>query len=422
MTIQKGISKILLDFSAAVLQIIFGVVLLSFYHPFFIIFGFVLVAIVFLIMKFWGPRGLHTSLQESGYKYDVAFWLEEIARSLRVFKVAGETGLHLQRTDDIVVGYLGARVNHFRVLVRQYASLVSFKAFVAAGLLIIGSILVVDQQINLGQFVAAEIIILLVINSVEKIILSLEEIYDILTALEKVGSVTDWPIEPNDGKAPIRSNDATPFSLELNQLSFTYPDTDKSVLSPLNLHIEPGSKWYICGANGSGKSTLIHILAGFYLEYDGTLLINGTSLHVWDLAAFRKQIGTCFSDEELFQGTLRENITMGRTDISDEDILEMSKRLFWENTLKDLPKGLDTELEPDAKRLPKSVARKIILTRALVHKPRLVLIEDNLQHINTTERKLIWQWMTSEQANFTLIAISNEEEVKACFKNEINLG
>ncbi|TNE71040.1 ATP-binding cassette domain-containing protein [bacterium] len=421
-SIQKGISKVLLDFSAAVLQIIFGVILLSFYHPIFILFGLVLMGIVFLIIKYWGPKGLQTSLQESTYKYDVAFWLEEIARTLRVFKVAGETDLHLRKTDRLVEGYLSARVNHFKILVRQFASLVSFKAIVAAGLLILGSILVVDQQINLGQFVAAEIIILLVINSVEKIILSLEEIYDVLTAIEKVGSVTDWPLEKADGKVAINESNRNAFSLELNNLVFTYPDSFRPIVGPLDVTIEAGSKWVISGANGSGKSTLLHVLAGFFQNYEGTLLVNDTSLKVWDIAAYRSQIGTCFTDEELFQGSLRDNITMGRKNISDERIKQFAEKLFWDTSLKKLPDGLETILDPNANRLPKSLARKIILTRALIHEPKLVLIEDNLQHLSTDERKKIWEFLTCEDSPFTLIAISNNKDEKKCFSNQLNLG
>jgi ABC-type bacteriocin/lantibiotic exporter with double-glycine peptidase domain len=420
-SVQKGISKILLDFSSAVLQITFGIILLSFYHPFFILFGFLLVAIVLLILKVWGPRGLATSLDESAQKYDVAFWLEEIARSLRVFKMSGDSTFHLKRLDKHVKSYLQFRNLHFKILIYQYISLVGFKAIVGGGLLILGSILVINQQINLGQFVAAEIVLLLVVSSVEKVIISMQDIYDILTAVEKVGSVTDWPLETESGINPIKTKSAYGFSLETNDLHYVYPDGEKTAFKSLNLHINAGEKWCISGTNGSGKSTLIHVLAGFYSNFQGTLLVNGVSLHTIDMDIFRQFLGTCLTDEEIFNGTLRDNITIGRKDISDDEILHLSEKLFWDKSLKDLTEGLDTWINPDGKKLPRSLVRKIILTRALACKPKLVLIEDNLHHIDEKERMGIWDVLTDASQAYTLIAISSDEQVKNLFSKQIEL-
>lgn len=420
-SVQKGISKILLDFSSAVLQVVFGLLLLSFYHPFFILFGFLLIGIVLLIIKVWGPRGINTSLDESGQKYEVAFWLEEIARSIRVFKMGGDTQLHLKRTDHHVKNYLKFRNLHFKILVSQYLSLVGFKAIVAGGLLILGSILVVDQQINLGQFVAAEIVVLLVVSSVEKVIVSMQDIYDILTAVEKVGSVTDWPLESESGKSPVTKKEESAFSIESNELHFSYPDGEKSAFKPLDLHIKAGSKWCVTGRNGTGKSTLIHVLAGFYEKYEGTLLINGISLRNIDYSVYRHWLGTCFTDEELFNASLRDNITLGRTDISDDSILELSEILFWDSTSRSLPQGLDTWINPNGKQLPRNIIRKIILTRAIVCNPKLILIEDNLTHIDEKERIQIWKWLTHQDRSFTLVAIATDEKVTSCFSNHIEL-
>ena len=97
-TIQKGLPKILMDFSSAVLQILFGLILISFYHPLFIFFGVFLIAIVAIIFYFAGPAGIRTSLQESKYKYEVAYWLEEIARTMATFKLSGASELPLEKT------------------------------------------------------------------------------------------------------------------------------------------------------------------------------------------------------------------------------------------------------------------------------------------------------------------------------------
>ena len=241
LSIQKGLPKILMDFSSASLQIIFGLILLSLYHPFFIMFSFVLILIVYLIFKFTTPQGLKTSLKESTYKYEVAHWLEELARANSTFKLAGRTDLPMQRTDEKVSQYLTHRKAHFKTLLMQYINLVGFKMVIAAGLLLIGGLLVINQQMNIGQFVASEIIIILVLASVEKLILSMETIYDVLTAIEKVGSITDIPLEKDEG-SPIHFEEGEAIAIKARDLSFQFKDKIIPYLLEL-LQGLPNAQW-----------------------------------------------------------------------------------------------------------------------------------------------------------------------------------
>lgn len=198
-TLQKGLPKILMDFSTAVLQIFFGLMLISFYHPLYVFFSVVLMAFIFLILRVTGARALATSIKESKYKYEVAHWLEEQGRSLTTFKLAGDTPYALRRTDALTGEYLKSRMAHFKILRGQYASIIVFEVIVMASLLALGSYLVLQNEINIGQFVAADIVVILVISSVEKMIVTMETIYDVLTALDKLGYVTDLPLEDNSG-------------------------------------------------------------------------------------------------------------------------------------------------------------------------------------------------------------------------------
>src|SRR6056297_349572 len=200
LTVQKSLSKILIDFPAAFLQIIFGLLLLSFYHPFFIIYGLLLLMLIYIVFKFTAQRGLDTSLEESKYKYRVAHWLQEVARCIISFKLSGNTSHAVDKNDELVVDHLQAREGHFRVLVLQFIQMIGFKVLVTAGLLLIGGLLVLNQQMNIGQFVAAEIIILLVITSVEKMILGLETFYDLLTSLEKLDKWSTKILNPKMAK------------------------------------------------------------------------------------------------------------------------------------------------------------------------------------------------------------------------------
>ncbi|MBN8567884.1 MAG: ABC transporter ATP-binding protein, partial [Flavobacteriales bacterium] len=228
LTVQKSVAKLVLDYSESLLQIIFGLLLLSIYHPLFILFGLLLFIVLYLIFKFSFEIGLKTSLKESKYKYKVAHWIQEIARNYFGFKSKHEAEFALYKNDKLVNEYLNYRESHFAVIKKQFMQLIGFKVLISAGLLFIGGFLVIKQELNIGQFVAAEIIILLVINSVEKIIIGLETFYDCLTSVEKIGQVVDMEIE-EVSELP-HSYCYNKINFEIENLSHTYPGENKKIL------------------------------------------------------------------------------------------------------------------------------------------------------------------------------------------------
>ena len=200
LTIQKGLPKLLIDLTAAAVQIIFGIILLSAYHPIFVGFGAFIVLVIWLICRIYGPSGVKTSLNESKYKYKVVAWLEEMARDLPTYRFHQTSGTTdtlepIDRMDDIVANYLTYRNQHFSVLKRFFYSGVAFKTVVTGGLLILGTTLVVGREMSLGQFVAAELIIVLITSAVDKLISGIDTVFDMLTAVEKIGAITDMPLE-----------------------------------------------------------------------------------------------------------------------------------------------------------------------------------------------------------------------------------
>jgi len=285
LTIQKGLSKILIDFPAALLQIIFGLLLLSFYHPFFIIYGILLLLLIYVVFKFTAQKGLETSLDESKNKYKVAHWIQEVARSIISFKLSGKTSHAINKNDALVTNYLEARESHFRILVIQFIQMIGFKVLVTAGLLLIGGLLVLNQEMNIGQFVAAEIIILLVISSVEKLILGLETFYDLLTSLEKLGQVVDKDLELQEGEKPFRENET--FTVELQNVTYQVPDREKKIIDNVSLTITPTCSILLRGSSGSGKSTLLRLIAGILEPDEGKIFINDVSLKGLNLSYYR---------------------------------------------------------------------------------------------------------------------------------------
>lgn len=196
LTIQKGLPKLLIDLTAATVQIIFGLILLSAYHPIFVGFGLFTVFIIWLISRLYGPSGVRTSLNESKYKYKVVAWLEEIAGNLPRYRNQAKTADQepMNKMDDLVANYVKYRNEHFKVLRQFFYGGVAFKTIVTGGLLILGTTLVVGREMSLGQFVAAELVIVLITGSVDKLISGIDTVFDLVTAVEKIGNVTDMPL------------------------------------------------------------------------------------------------------------------------------------------------------------------------------------------------------------------------------------
>ena len=419
LTIQKGTSKLLIDFSTALLQIVFGILLLSLYHPFFIFFGVLLAFLLYSIFRFSFEAGLSSSLKESKYKYKVVSWLQEIARNNFSFRKQENFDFALEKNNHLVAEYINYREKHFKIIKRQFTQLIAFKVIITASLLLIGGYLVLNQKMNIGQFVAAEIIILLVINSVEKIIIGLESLYDVLTSVEKIGQIVDLKMEDLSEKNTEYC--FTNISIETENLNFKYPDASNEVLSEINLKIQPSEKIYLDGVNGSGKSTLIRILAGLIQPTSGSFFINDDTYRKIDLTQYRSQISIITQGETPFEGTILENITMNNPSISNADIKWAIESVQLGSFIKTLPDGLDTKIFPDGRQLSSSNAQKILLARSIVNKPKIVFYEDPLDKMDEEASRNIITFLTESSNPWTVIVSSKNKYWEEKYSRKITI-
>ena len=418
LNIQKGLAKILVDIPAAILQIVFALILLSFYHPFFIAFGFLLLILIFIVFKFTAKKGMETSLMESKSKYKVAHWIQEVARAVVSFKLSGKTNLALSKNDELVNDYLIARESHFRILVIQFIQMIGFKVVVTAGLLLIGGLLVLNQEMNIGQFVAAEIIILLVIASVEKLILGLESFYDVLTSLEKMGQIVDKELEIQDGDKPEFKDN---FDIELDNVSFRVPNKEDDILRHVSLKIKPKSRLLVKGESGAGKSSLLRLIAGVIEPTKGKVYLDKFMLSNINLNHYRSHLGLSLADETPFEGTIRENITFGNPEISDEQLMWAIENVGLYQFIKESPKGLNTVLYPEGRQISYTIAKKIVLARAIVDKPKVLILEDPLDQFEPAEVKRIIKFLTDESNPWALVVVSRNNDWSASCTQVVTL-
>lgn len=403
--LEKSLSRLLLDIPAALIQVLFGLTLLSLYSNVFILFSLLLLLIIFLIVRFSYKEGLSTSLDESDRKYAVAGWLEEIARVLKSFQFSRGSSLPVDKTDALVTKYLHARTKHFRVLLKQYWSLIGFKVVITAGMLIVGAVLLVGNEINVGQFAAAEIVIISVLASVEKLIRSLDKIYDVLTSVEKLGKVIDKPLE-TEGTLDLPHN-SKGVSLQVQDVAFSY-NGHTNILERVSFQANAGEKVCIRGGDGSGKSTLLKLLTGAYSDFKGNIAINQIPIGNYNSQLLRAETGILFHQQDIFEGTLYENITLGDREVTTEQITALAEKLGISDFITSLKRGFDTPIDAAGKRLSSAVIRKVLLLRALLSHPKLLLLEEPWLGFDADCKEKVQHYLLHEIPDTTVLLITNE--------------
>ena len=258
--------------------------------------------------------------------------------------------------------------------------------------------------------------------------MSMETIYDVLTGLEKMGQVTDIEMERQEGIVEICKEEEKGMEVELEQIRFTYPGGDYEIITDLDLHVTPGESVVVCGHNGSGKSTLLQILAALYDVTHGQVIYNGLPKGNLDLISLRSSIGDCLAHEQLFDGTVLENITMGRERATFDNVKWAVHSLGLDRFINSLPNGYETVLDPQGKKLPKSTIQKLLLVRAVADRPKLLLLEDALEHLDDEDRKQAVDFLLEKEQGWTLVAVSADNYLRSkadrvylmeggCFKN-----
>lgn len=406
--LQKGISKILLEIPTALIQILFGILLLSFYHPWFLAFGVLVVFLVVLIFIYSMESGIKSSIEESDKKYETAAWIEDIASSVKTFKMHAGMQSHLQGTDSRVVEYLDHRTAHFKILVFQYKTIIAFKVIITLAILAIGTYLMIDQQLNIGAFIAAEIVVLTIMAAVEKLIISLESYYDLIASFAKLSKVTDLK-EETDGDIILSQKDKG-IEIEFKEVDFAFSDTP-AILSDINFKLKENSITVVTGKMGAGKSLLINMLAGFYEPSSGTILFDKIPLKNLDKKQFRGEVGLYLENMKVIQGTVLENILLGNKQSNTESIIQLSDEVGIESISSSFSQGFATEISETDSELSFSSKKKILILRSLLGEKRLILLENPLEGMPERFQKQLIEYLIAHKKNTTIVIVSTDKNI-----------
>ncbi|MEN0067888.1 MAG: ABC transporter ATP-binding protein [Myxococcota bacterium] len=402
LTVQKAAGTLLLDGFTALLQVTVAVLLLGVYHPYLLVFDLFLLAGMLFVIVLLGRGAQDTAIAESKSKYAVAAWIEEVARHPMVLR-QDASRLSESRSDDLARSWLTKRRSHFRVFMRQYAGVQGLQVLMSAVLLVASGALVLEGELTIGQLVAAEFIVTTALLGFSKFADKLDTFYDLLAGVDKLGNLLDLPPERPVGlNLPPTSG---PMEVELHQANFIF--ASGGGLAPVDLHLPAGSRTMIFGPPGSGKSTLAGLVVGFRQSEEGFVRHDGVD--VAQLRPEAKYRGVMkLAPSDWLAGSIFDNVALGRPGVSLAMVWEALDRVGLRRRVESLPQGIQTPLDYMGGPLFEAERRTLLIARAIVRPPRLLVIDGIFDGLPATTRHKLLRLVADAQSPWTLLVLTSE--------------
>jgi ABC-type bacteriocin/lantibiotic exporter with double-glycine peptidase domain len=416
-TLQKSSAGLLMDGLDAVFSIAIGMVLLGLFHPLLLVFVLLLVGLLWVVLFVMARGAVRTSIAESYAKFAVVHWFEEIARHPNLFKGPGGYALAMDRADQLARTYVDARRSHFRILLRQICGMLTLEVLATVGLLMVGGILVLRQELTLGQLVASELTVATIVAALAKLPKQLEVWYDAMAAMDKVGHLVDLETEREDGDTPGRRTG--PAEVRVQDATFGF-HADRPLFSHLSFQLAPGESGAVVGAQGSGASTLLSLVFGLRRLEHGFITVDGLDVRSWNLERLRSEV-LLLRVHDLMDGTVADNIRLGRADLSHDDVRVALERAGLFEDIMALPQGLNSPLMSGGLPLSSRQRIRLLVARALAQKPRLLLVDEMLDGLDPETWGGLAECIFNPQAGWTVLISTRDADVLRRCRHVITL-
>ena len=197
-------------------------------------------------------------------------------------------------------------------------------------------------------------------------------------------------------------------SVELRGVGFRYAQDQADVLTDINLHCAPGSMTALIGASGSGKTTLVRLIARFFDASQGAVLVGGVDVRHMSSEQLAGQISQIFQDSYLFQGSIGDNIRLGKPDASDAEVLEAARQAGVAEIIARLPQGLDTPVGEGGARLSGGERQRIAIARALIKDAPILLVDEATAALDAENQAAIAEALARLRGKRTVIVIAHQ--------------
>jgi ABC-type bacteriocin/lantibiotic exporter with double-glycine peptidase domain len=406
---QRALSVLLVDLINVVVGGAVGMTILVFYHPYFLLYNALLLAgfnVVFLLSH----GGLKATINMSHAKYDTLHWMQEISYNLLHFKATDSQAILMQRTDELVAKYVETRQTRFGILVRQYLGSVGWQALAHGGLIATAAWLLSIGQLTLGQLVAAEVVVGGLLSSFDGVIKRMGHIFYFMTGLTELDSVFSLPKDQGSMMLSVPLPDPTVHGIRVTckELAVQHPGAP-AIFERFNLEVTPGEKIGVYASTTAAKTALARVLAGLEAPTSGVIRYNGVDLRHIDLSAINRCRGFMIDSQlTLFEGTIEDNIVLGRSYIPYSDVRWALRFTELEEDVDALPQGLKTQVRAPGKILAPTHIMRILLARAILSRPQILIFDGIIHNMQPALRETLLRRLCSKDEPWSVIFVSND--------------
>ena len=406
---QRALSVLLVDLINVVVGGAVGMTILVFYHPYFLLYNALLLAgfgIVFLLSY----GGLKATIEMSHAKYDTLHWMQEISYNLLHFKATDSRAILMQRTDELVGKYIERRQTRFGILIRQYLGSVGWQAIAHGGLIATAAWLLSIGQLTLGQLVAAEVVVSGLLASFDEVVKRMGHIFYFMTGLSELDFVLSLPKDQESSGLSVPLPDPTVHGIRLTckDLTVHHPGVP-AIFEQFNVEVTPGEKIGIYASSTVAKTALARVLAGLEAPTSGLIRYNGVDLRHIDMSAINRCRGFMIDSQlTLFEGTIEDNIVLGRSYIPYSDVRWALRFAELEEDVDTLPQGLKTHIRAPGKILAPTHIMRILLARAVLARPQIMIFDGTLHNLQPVLRETLLRRLCSKDEPWSVIFVSND--------------
>jgi ABC-type bacteriocin/lantibiotic exporter with double-glycine peptidase domain len=388
-----------------------GMTILVFYHPYFLLYNVMLVTGFVLLLVVFGSGGFLITLDMSRLHYGLLHWMQNIAANLPHLRASGESPYLLQKTDELTKAYVRVRQRRSDLLTgRQYKAAAFWQVVGHTGMIATAGLLVSTGQLTIGQFAAAELIAGSLLINMDQLARRMVAVFFAFVSFREVAAVLSLPQEETGHKTvvPLDQFGLAGITLTARNLSYAQADA-RPLFSCFDLDVAPGEKIAVLCRTNTVKSVLARVLAGLYAPTTGVVRYNDMNLVEVSMDSITACRGLVLDSQPiLLDGTLENNITLGRTSITYEDIQWALEFVELDEEIDSLPDGLTTLVTGQSSQFTESQILRLLVARAIVTHPHILIFEGTLHNMLPSLREVLLRRLCSKDEPWSVIFVSND--------------